>query len=140
ALDRAIPSDVDNDGIPDLSDNCPTVCNPQQLDADNDSIGDRCDPTPGCGNGCGQVACETPCGTTTTTSVAVTTTTITAPVDTDHDGKPDIIDNCPTVCNPQQLDTDNDSIGDRCDPTPGCGSGCGQVACEPACPSTTTTL
>jgi hypothetical protein len=55
-----INSDSDGDGVPDATDNCPTVCNPQQLDADNDSLGDLCDPLPGCG-GCGQAACEEPC-------------------------------------------------------------------------------
>ncbi len=35
--------DTDNDGIPDISDNCPTVFNPDQLDADGDGIGDACD-------------------------------------------------------------------------------------------------
>ena len=32
--------------------------------------------------------------------------------DTDGDGKPDNIDNCPTVVNPEQIDTDGDATGD----------------------------
>jgi hypothetical protein len=68
----SVPADSDSDGIPDNLDNCPTVCNPQQLDADGDGLGDLCDSTPGCG-GCGQPFCEQPCGTTTTTSIPVTT-------------------------------------------------------------------
>lgn len=35
--------------------------------------------------------------------------------DADSDGKPDKIDNCPTVANPGQEDTDEDKIGDACD-------------------------
>ena len=35
--------DMDNDGIIDLLDNCPTVYNPSQEDADNDGKGDACD-------------------------------------------------------------------------------------------------
>ena len=36
-------------------------------------------------------------------------------VDTDLDGVVDTLDNCPTVANPDQLDTDADGIGDACD-------------------------
>jgi hypothetical protein len=52
--------DTDGDGIPDVTDNCPSVYNPQQLDANSNGIGDCCDPTPGCG-GCGQPACDAQC-------------------------------------------------------------------------------
>jgi len=38
--------------------------------------------------------------------------------DGDGDGVPDIFDNCPTVGNPDQLDSDLDGLGDACDPTP----------------------
>ena len=37
------PTDSDGDGIPDATDNCPLVPNPDQRDADGDGIGDACD-------------------------------------------------------------------------------------------------
>jgi hypothetical protein len=36
--------DGDGDGIPDASDNCPSVSNPDQADIDHDGVGDACDP------------------------------------------------------------------------------------------------
>jgi cytochrome c5 len=39
-------SDVDGDGLTDSSDNCPSLSNPDQADADSDGTGDVCDPTP----------------------------------------------------------------------------------------------
>jgi hypothetical protein len=36
-------------------------------------------------------------------------------LDSDSDGIPDNIDNCPTLDNPDQADTDSDGIGDVCD-------------------------
>ncbi|MBA2663531.1 MAG: thrombospondin type 3 repeat-containing protein [Bradymonadaceae bacterium] len=37
-------------------------------------------------------------------------------LDTDEDGVPDVIDNCPFDSNPDQLDADQDHLGDVCDP------------------------
>jgi hypothetical protein len=110
-LSSTVSIDTDGDGVEDVRDNCPNSCNPRQLDANSNGIGDVCDITPGCG-GCGQPACD-----------------LLGQCDLDHDGIFDFADNCPNIANPQQLDTDQDSIGDACDATPGCG-GCGQLACE----------
>lgn len=36
-------SDKDNDGVPDVGDNCPEQANPDQADEDEDGLGDACD-------------------------------------------------------------------------------------------------
>ena len=43
AFDPATKQDTDNDGIPDVNDNCPTDSNPTQANTDFDSEGDECD-------------------------------------------------------------------------------------------------
>lgn len=43
---------------------------------------------------------------------------VVAPADRDKDGVPDVNDNCPDKANPSQLDSDQDGLGDECDPTP----------------------
>lgn len=43
--------DTDDDGIPDATDNCPTVDNTDQLDTDADGVGDACDNCPKVANG-----------------------------------------------------------------------------------------
>jgi hypothetical protein len=125
--------DTDGDGVPDASDNCPTISNAGQANADGDTAGDACDLCPGTApaaavdaNGCSQ-----------------------AQVDADADGDCDPgapsggpgpctgTDNCPTTSNPGQANADGDSLGDACDPdadddgydngaesgTPLCGNG-----------------
>ncbi|HUM00078.1 MAG TPA: thrombospondin type 3 repeat-containing protein [Mycobacterium sp.] len=42
-LDRAAVNDTDNDELPDLFDNCPTVANIMQEDSDGNGVGDACE-------------------------------------------------------------------------------------------------
>ncbi len=103
--DGAVSSaDTDGDGIPDATDDCPTVFNPirpmddgQQADWDGDGVGDACDPCP-MGDDANCPAFD--------------------PSDTDGDGVADSADNCPAVANPDQADSDSDGRGDACDECP----------------------
>src|SRR5690606_15481854 len=47
------------------------------------------------------------------------------PPDTDGDGIPDAADNCPSVSNPDQLDSDDDGTGDACEGADADGDGVG---------------
>jgi hypothetical protein len=44
--------DMDDDGVGDDDDNCPSTPNPDQEDTDGDGLGDECDPFPGSTAGC----------------------------------------------------------------------------------------
>ena len=81
--------DSDLDGIPDETDNCPFISNPDQFDDDDDGIGNPCDNCPDDAN--------------------------TDQADVDNDGVGDICDNCLNDYNPDQGDVDGDNIGDACD-------------------------
>jgi len=93
--------DSDEDGVPDCSDNCPQVYNPDQADGDVDGVGDACDNCPDVGNP-GQE-------------------------DGDDDGVGDACDGCPDdpdktepgECGCGVPDTDSDGDG-----TPDCNDGC----------------
>jgi hypothetical protein len=83
---RSVQSaDIDGDGVPDETDNCPAEYNPDQSNSDGDAAGDACDRCP-----------------------------LDPDNDVDGDGVCGEVDNCPHAANPGQEDTDNDGIGDAC--------------------------
>ena len=94
--------DNDGDGINKDIDNCVDVANPNQLDTDNDGIGDLCDAD---ADADGIESDSDNC-------IVVANPN---QLDTDNDGIGDLCDVCVDVANPNQLDTDNDGIGDLCD-------------------------
>ncbi len=110
--------DDDGDGIPNDTDNCPTIANTDQADGDGDGVGDACDNCPeaanadqadadedGQGDVCEPVVPDDPEPDTDSDPI----------VDSDSDGVEDAHDNCPKVDNADQADADEDGVGDVCD-------------------------
>ena len=132
-----IEADDDADGWPDSLDNCPCVQNPNQLDNDNDTMGDGCDTDddndgvadnqdceplnkdvfPGAGEQCNGL--DDDCDDLIDEGYLDTDQDLEADcvdLDDDDDAIPDTLDNCPLMKNADQMDTDFDKQGDLCDP------------------------
>lgn len=100
--------DSDNDGIVNLEDNCPDTRNVGQTDHDGDGIGSACDPDiDGDGRLNGDDECPLEAG--------IINGCPAEEQDSDNDGVPDSVDNCPINANQAQNDYDNDGIGNSCD-------------------------
>ncbi|MFH2035674.1 MAG: M6 family metalloprotease domain-containing protein [Candidatus Zixiibacteriota bacterium] len=84
--------DSDQDGVGDLCDNCPYSANLDQLDSDGDGFGDVCD-------NCSQIYNE-------------------GQDDADSDNVGDLCDNCTNIANADQANSDTDSLGNACDNCP----------------------
>ncbi len=96
-----VSSDLDADSVLDYNDNCINASNADQLNSDNDLLGDLCDVCPNedsrnydaNNDGCID--------------------------DSDKDGVKDNLDNCPFVSNVDQADRNKNGRGDKCDILPG---------------------
>ena len=120
--------DPDMDGIPTEADNCPTVPNPSCAEVDGDGIGDECDPDID-GDGVPNALDCDPWDPAVFPGAANDPWNL---VDDDCDGDrddgdpaapwpcyddwiPTEDDNCPLLCNMDQMDLDGDGYGDPCD-------------------------
>jgi hypothetical protein len=105
--------DNDADGVPDSSDNCPTIPNPTQTNSDGDSQGDACDIDD---DNDGLVDTSEPGGCSTDPDCDNDNVSD-GPLDPDGGG-PIVAgpDNCIQTPNTNQLNSDGDAQGDACDP------------------------
>ncbi len=105
-IETSMAADYDGDGIPAYADRCRT--DPASGSATSDSDGDGLSGT---------------CDTNGQNNTPASGSWKSKPPwddnqDVDHDGILNSVDNCPTAWNPDQKDTDGDSVGDACDPAP----------------------
>ena len=116
--DETEDTDLDNDGVVNDSDNCATVANASQANADGDTQGDACDADD---DNDGVADAADNCASVANTGQAnLDGDALGDACDEDADGDTvaDASDNCPTVANPSQVNADGDTRGDACDDTP----------------------
>ena len=124
-LDPVNNADKDNDGVNDLTDNCPSVNNPLQIDSDLDGDGDECDYdddndgiTDNSGDDCPRGGAWNWTSNSTTDFDNDGCKDATEDADDDNDGIEDDVDNCLSTYAPPRnwwtSDETNDLDGDGC--------------------------
>jgi hypothetical protein len=106
--------DSDSDGVPDDQDNCPNTSNANQIDSDDDLIGDACDSDDD-NDGVVDDQDAFPLDPNESSDNDGDGMGDNGDVDDDNDGVFDEQDNCPFMNNPDQLDSDGDGHGNICD-------------------------
>ncbi len=107
--------DSDSDGICDTDDNCPNMANTDQMDTDNDGMGDACDTDDdddGIEDSMDNCPLEANMNQEDNDNDGMGDV---CDIDDDNDDVEDVNDNCPLESNPDQEDHDNDGLGDVCD-------------------------
>jgi hypothetical protein len=116
-VSKRLAPDTDGDGTPNHLDNCRTVANPDQADADGDGQGDACEAPDTDGDG--RIDTLDNCPTVRNADQAdLDGDGVGDPCDPDRDGDgaPNTTDTCALVPDADQADADSDGIGDLCDP------------------------
>jgi hypothetical protein len=109
-------ADGDGDGVGDLCDNCVFVANSGQEDANADDVGDACEFDDVDGDGVENATDNCPdVFNPDQEGTPARGTACNGTGDLDGDGVPDNLDNCVLVVNGNQRNDDGDRLGNRCD-------------------------